>query len=364
MRIGLVVTGGVDRSGRTHVVPALIWLIERLAREHELFVYVLRYHQRPCSYRLRGATIRDLGSPRGLARQSAALLQAVRREGRLDVLHGYWALPAGLAAALVGRGLRLPTVVTCDSGEYVAIPDVGYGLQQRLRQRLAVAAAQRLARRLTVCSEYQATLARRHRAAPVVVPIGVPIDRFVPSAGAAGPPWRLLHVANLNPVKDQTTLLTAMPAMLAAEPRLHLDIVGLDTLDGAMQRLADRLGVSHEVTFHGVLPTDAIVPLYQRAHLALLTSRHEAAGVATLEAAACGVPTVGTDVGYVHDWSPDAAVAVPVGDAAGLAAAVIDLLRAPDRRRRLGDAARALAVRHDADWTARMFASIYADLAG
>jgi hypothetical protein len=50
MRIAFVVTGGVDRSGRESVTPAILWLIERIAGHHDLFVYVLRYHDRACTY--------------------------------------------------------------------------------------------------------------------------------------------------------------------------------------------------------------------------------------------------------------------------------------------------------------------------
>ena len=42
MRIAFVVAGGVDRSGRESVTPVILWLIERIAGRHDLFVYVLR----------------------------------------------------------------------------------------------------------------------------------------------------------------------------------------------------------------------------------------------------------------------------------------------------------------------------------
>src|SRR5690349_4514078 len=61
MRIALVVTGGVDASARDRVVPALLWLIERLARRHDLHVFALHYHRKPMSYPLLGATVHDLG---------------------------------------------------------------------------------------------------------------------------------------------------------------------------------------------------------------------------------------------------------------------------------------------------------------
>ena len=78
------------------------------------------------------------------------------------------------------------------------------------------------------------------------------------------------------------------------------------------EALTRTLQVEERVTFHGVQPTDRVAQLYARAHVHLVTSRHEAAPIVVLEAAAAGVPTVGTRVGYVADWDPDRAVAVPV----------------------------------------------------
>ncbi|MGC4081373.1 MAG: hypothetical protein QM736_04475 [Vicinamibacterales bacterium] len=56
MRIAFVATGGFDRSGQDRIIPSLLWLIERLARTHDVTVYVLRYHDTPCRYPLAGAT--------------------------------------------------------------------------------------------------------------------------------------------------------------------------------------------------------------------------------------------------------------------------------------------------------------------
>jgi len=152
VRIAFVAAGGFDESGLDRVTPALLWLIERLARSHDVSVYVLQYHDRPRRYELCGATVHDLGRPRGLWRQYAALVRAIRQEPAVDVLHGYMALPAGFAAASAGRRLGIGSVVTFDSGEFASLPDIDYGLQRRSRQRLAVAATARLADRVTVCS--------------------------------------------------------------------------------------------------------------------------------------------------------------------------------------------------------------------
>ena len=77
----------------------------------------------------------------------------------------------------------------------------------------------------------------------------------------------------------------------------------------------------------------------EAADLLLVSSRHEADPIALLEAAVAGVPAAGTAVGHFPDWSPDAALAVPVGDAPALAAAAGRLLAHEDFRLRLAGAA-------------------------
>jgi glycosyltransferase involved in cell wall biosynthesis len=363
MRVAFIVTGGVDRSGRKAVIPALLSFIERQATRHELFVYVLRYHEEPCTYPLLGATVHDLGRPEGVTRQFSRLVRALRRDGPFDVLHAYWALPAGLSAALAGRRLGIPCLVTLDSGELVADRAIEYGLQRRIRQPAAVAATVNLASAVTVCTEHMRRLAQARGIDPVVVPIGVDTGTFTPRGRAPGPPWRLMHAASLNPVKDQSTLLAAFRHVLDRVGDVHLDIAGGDTLDGAVQALAVSLGVDRHVTFHGGLPTDELVPLYQRSHLLLQSSRHEAAGVVVLEAAACGVPTVGTSVGYVADWAPERAIAVPPREPRALGEAIVDALADPARLSTVAASAREWTLAHDADWTAARFDRLYHDLA-
>ncbi len=120
------------------------------------------------------------------------------------------------------------------------------------------------------------------------------------------------------------------------------------------------MGLDKVIRFHGLKPTDEIVPFYRQAHLYIQSSLHESQGVVVCEAAAAGVPTVGTAVGLVAELAPEAAWAVPPGDAEGLASGIFALLQDNAQRQRMGRAAQALARAHDADWTAAQFEAIYA----
>jgi len=375
MRIGLVVTGGVDRSGRERVVPSLLWLVERLARRHDVHVFALHYYPEACVYPLRGATVHDLGRVEGppglrlfrIQRRLAAAVESLTTSGRIDVLHAYWAMPAGAAAAGVGRRAGIPVVATFDSGELIALDDIGYGLQRRWIDRRTVAGIVQRAARVTVTTSFMKQMASAIAPAARVdvVPIGIDLAEFPLTQRPEGPPWRLLRVASLNRVKDYPMLLRALARLIPILPGIHLDVVGEDTVDGSVQELARTLGVDAHMTFHGFQPTAALASFYARAHLHVVSSRHEAAGIVVLEAAASGVPTVGTRVGFLADWAPESVergVAVPVGDDAALAQAVVDLVSDRPRREQIAANAREWAVAHDAEWTARQFERIYAEV--
>jgi glycosyltransferase involved in cell wall biosynthesis len=74
----------------------------------------------------------------------------------------------------------------------------------------------------------------------------------------------------------------------------------------------------------------------------VLPSAWEAFPIGVLEAQACGVPQVATDVGGTREAVvPETGILVPARDPAALAAAIVALLRDPERRRRMGAASRA-----------------------
>jgi glycosyltransferase involved in cell wall biosynthesis len=178
-------------------------------------------------------------------------------------------------------------------------------------------------------------------------------------ADANGNSKRLLHVASLNRVKDQTTLMHAMRLVSEVRGDVQLDCLGVDTLDGRIQSVADDLGISSAVRFHGVLPVDELLPFYRKAHVYVQSSLHESMGASVLEASAAGVPIVGTAVGLVAEMSPQAAVAVRPGDAEALAQAILSLLSDEEQRARLGYEAQKFARMYDANWSVAHLEAIY-----
>jgi glycosyltransferase involved in cell wall biosynthesis len=374
VKLGLIVPGGFDLGER--VIPTLLSLASELARRHQVHVFAAagaggrgRFEREGATVHQLAMTTRDAVGNRGgrLLRRGRFALSLFRevhrasRERAFDLFHAFWAADTGFAATALGRMLRVPVVVSIGGGEAVWIPEARYGGAGSVAGRAQLRATLRLANAISAGSTFAADFlpgdaARRTR----IIPLGVRCAAFdAPPDRPEGPPWRLIHVGDANLVKDQETLLRALARVLARCPGVSLDCVGEDMLDGRLVHTARTLGIEPHVTFHGFLPQQRLPELFRRAHLNVLSSRYESQSVAVLEAAAAGLPTVGTAVGLLPTLAPLAARCVALGDPDALGDAIAALLVDPTARLTLGAAARQWAIDHDAAWTARQFEEVY-----
>jgi glycosyltransferase involved in cell wall biosynthesis len=288
------------------------------------------------------------------------------RIGRFDVVHAFWAGAPGQVASAFAAIERVPAVVTLPGGDLARIKDIGYGAQQRLRSRLTTRLVLSRAAAIIVPSDWLAAQARAQGWDPIVCPFGIALDHWPPMpprSRLSGAQLRLIHIGSLNRVKDQFGLLDALRLLADQSIGFTMDVIGEDTLGGAVQRHCRAIGLDNRVTFHGFLPNAGLRGRLEEADLLAMNSRHEGAPIALLEAAVAGVPTVGTAVGNIADWAPEAALVVPVQSPHALADAIAELSRNEPERLRLANAAHSRAVAHDADQYAAEIRSLYANLA-
>lgn len=360
MKLALVVPGGVDRSGEFRVIPALLALIERLARTHEVHVFALHQEAAAGRWELAGASIHNIGA--GWTRLRAiAVIRAEHRRAPFDVIHAIFSGSCSLVAAVAAKLLRLTSLVHVAGGELVALHAIDYGGRRKWKGRLREACVLRATDVVTAASAPILDALHALGLEARRVPLGVDLQAWPPLAPRArrAGPARLIHVASLNRVKDQPTLLRALAMLRDAGLAFRMDIVGVDTLQGEMQQLTRQLGLEHCVNFLGFKTQRELRPLMEAADLLVMSSLHEAGPLVLLEAAVAGVPAVGTAVGHFVEWSPAAACAVRVGDWVALADAIRQVLADEPLRLQLAGAAQRRAVLEDADCTARLFEALY-----
>ena len=174
----------------------------------------------------------------------------------------------------------------------------------------------------------------------------------------------LIHVSNFRPVKRILDCVRVL-AKVNKEIPCRLLMVGDGPDRVSAQALARELGMAERVIFVG--KQLSVAPLFAIADLSLLPSEMEGFGLAALEAAACGVPTIASDVGGLPEVidSGSNGFLVPVGDADAMASAALSLFVDARKGRAFGEAARQSAeTRYSASRIIPQYEAYYEEVCG
>jgi N-acetyl-alpha-D-glucosaminyl L-malate synthase BshA len=273
----------------------------------------------------------------------ASRMAEVAEEYGLDLLHVHYAIPHSISALLarqmMAQSRRLPFITTLHGTDITLVgadrsyfPITRFSIDQSdgvtsiseyLRARtievFGVGAEMRVIHNFVNCATYAPTEEK---------PAG---DKI------------LVHVSNFRPVKR---VLDCIRILAEARKRVpaHLLMIGDGPDRGPAERLAREVCVERHVTFLG--KQDHVERLLPRAHALLMPSDLEGFGLAALEAMACGVPPVATNVGGVPELITHGVDGFleGVGDIAAQSARVVELLSDRALYERMSQAARSTAI--------------------
>jgi glycosyltransferase involved in cell wall biosynthesis len=203
-----------------------------------------------------------------------------------------------------------------------------------------------------------------------VLPNGVDLATWKPDAEVRNAFRRVLGLqgkflwfaaGRLDPVKDYGTLLQAMVDVPEAA---NLVIAGSGPMENELRRFSDELGLEDRVQFLGFEPN--VLRWMLVANGFVLASRWEGLPMVVLEAAACGVPAVATDVPGTHEVVVDGKTGLLAaqGSAKALAQAMTRMMEMPgEERRAMGEQARQFVLeRYSLDAALDRWEALYAEL--
>jgi glycosyltransferase involved in cell wall biosynthesis len=214
-------------------------------------------------------------------------------------------------------------------------------------------------------SAYHHGWALRHGAQAdrlVQVPAGVDPSEY-PGAAEPSTDPAVVWAGSGGPDSGLTPMLAAFEQVAAAVPGTVLHLVGVTAAheDHCAEQI-ERTGLGRAVRLHP-LPADPR-DRYTAGHVVAHVPGPADPPYRLIEAMMSGRAVVGVDVGPAAETLGDAGVLVQPDDPAELAIAIVGLLRAPGRRRALGDAARRRALTHFTnDRVVRVYGALYTDLA-
>lgn len=270
------------------------------------------------------------------------ILETAHRRYTLVHAH-YWT--SGLAGLHLAVAWGVPLVMTFHTTALAKRLFLDSHTEPPSRLRAERLLAQR-AQCITASSPHEvALLAEGYGADPqriVLAPPGVDLERFYPRDGAHArrlfglPDMPLmLAVGRPDPIKRFPLVIEALAQMEEG----HLAIAGEH--DGALQGLAQRLGVAHRLHLLGPVPVRAMPDLYAAADLVVVPSTYESFGMVALEGMACGKPVVAARSGGLTSLVVHGKTGYLVERACPRTYAfrLETLLASPDLRRAMGEQA-------------------------
>jgi len=237
-------------------------------------------------------------APALLALWTRRTMRRILAEGReFDLIDAHYFYPDGVAAALLGRWLDKPVVITGRGTDLNLIP------QYRLPRYLIRWAAARAAELATVSESLRGVLTELGipKSKTRTLRNGVDLDVFTPLGDRARlreeldiKGISLLTVGNLVDLKGHHL---AIQALTRLPGEVELRIAGDGPMEARLRRIAGDEGVANRVHFLGRLDRPALVKAYNAADLLVLASSHEGMANVLLESMSCGTPVVATKVG-------------------------------------------------------------------
>ncbi|MDQ0794120.1 DUF3492 domain-containing protein [Streptomyces sp. B1I3] len=316
--------------------------------------------------------------------------------GAVDLCHAASGGAAALPGLLAKRFFGVPLLVTEHSvplrTHYLAGPETPYSTPVRaLLANFHARLASEVYRQAEVITPGNTHVRRwqercgADRGKLRTVYPGMEAERFRPvgESDDRGGPDTLVWIGRIEPAKDLLALLHAFAEVRRAEPDARLRIFGAPVRSGegetylarctalAAQLFPDEATDAHAVgdnpvTFEEIGGPEVpdLAEAYAAGGVVVLSSVVEGFPISLVEAMFCGRATVSTDVGAVVEVVGGTGLVVPPRNPRALADACVALLRDPERRARLGAAARARALElFTVEQNLTAFRGIYLDLA-
>ena len=222
---------------------------------------------------------------------AVAIKKYIEQHGKPDLIHVHVGVRAGLLALWAQRKFKIPFVLTEHWAGFSAEAKNNF-TRLPLASKLLWRRVARRAASLSTVSSYLGNLLmdkfslKRYTVIPNVVNTSLfrPIDKHRSSS------YRFIHVSRLDYQKNPEGILAAFAIVKQTHEHFNLAIVG--PVNEKLQEMADRLALRDHVHFYEEMPQSELAKHVAESDALILFSRYESFGCVLIEANACGVPVI------------------------------------------------------------------------
>jgi glycosyltransferase involved in cell wall biosynthesis len=288
------------------------------------------------------------------------------RKWRPDIILAFFGVPSGAVAWIVKMLTGIPYLVSLRGGDVPGFRPYDFATYHRMigpllhriwhRAGAVIANSQGLG---ALASQFDDQVAVQ------IIPNGVDVRLYQVSGGRDWGPPQMLFVGRLVYQKGLDILIQALGEL--KNHSWHLKLVGDGPHRPVLESLAEENGITEKITFMGWMDKADLYHEFNVANLFVLPSRHEGMPNVILEAMACGLPVVASNIAGNEELVLDGktGILVPPEDPSALGAGLKTLMLDSDLRQKLGTASRVRVEKsYTWDQVARSYLSVLQEIVG
>ncbi|WP_424162702.1 N-acetyl-alpha-D-glucosaminyl L-malate synthase BshA [Bacillus amyloliquefaciens] len=300
----------------------------------------------------------------------ASKIAEVAARENLDIIHAHYALPHAVCAYLAKQMLKRDIgIVTTLHGTDITV--LGYDPSLKDLIRFAIESSDRVTAVSTALAGETYDLIKPNKKIETIynfiderVYLKKNTESIKEKHGILPDEKVVIHVSNFRKVKRVKDVIRVF-RNIAAKTKAKLLLVGDGPEKCVAWQLVEKYGLQDQVLLLG--NQDRVEELYSISDLKLLLSEKESFGLVLLEAMACGVPCIGTNIGGIPEVIKDqvSGFLVEVGDIQAASEKALEILEDKQLSKRLTDHALKMAeTEFSSQRIVSQYERIYDELAG
>jgi len=254
---------------------------------------------------------------------------------KIDVIDGHWADYGAVVAYLLSKILNRKYIATCHGSDVACDDNDLPGILPQGRREI-VSVALENASMIVVESKSIAEDVKKYCSKnPIVVHYGIDLNLFRPIHKKIFKKRTVISVGSLTTRKGYVYLLEAIKKVLDRKKDIQFLIIGNGPEKIKLKNFAKKLNIADNIIFKDFVKNEDLPMYYSSSEFFTLATLHEGFGNVFIEAMACGIPVVSTNVGAVPEAVGEGGILVEPRNPDKLAEAMLKLLNDENLRQEL-----------------------------
>jgi glycosyltransferase involved in cell wall biosynthesis len=230
-----------------------------------------------------------------------------------DIIHANITFPIGLIALLYKILYKKPYIISEHWSAYLSNTDTKIPFFQRVIDRLVVRKAGRIVPVTENLKNSMIDLGYKGKYS--IVPNVVDIKAFTSGNIETGKKKNFIHLSSLyEHVKNISGIIEAVRRLSEMRQDFQFHFLGGEELENHIARAMEKGVLDRFIIFHGELPYDEVPAYYAKSICLVMFSNYESLPCVIVEALACGIPVISTDVGGIKEYiSAKEGILIPKG---------------------------------------------------